>query len=88
MGAGTKHVAGSARVSGARDELIKADELAATSQNLAHPQFPEPKLASCPSGIPCVREGSDLGQQSEVFRQVSRQSNNQFEGCRRLIVDR
>jgi len=37
--AGTKVVAGSARVPGARHELIKPDELAATSQNLAHPHF-------------------------------------------------
>ena len=39
-------IAGSARVPGARHELIKADELTATSQNLAHPQFLDPKLAS------------------------------------------
>jgi hypothetical protein len=45
---GIDHLAGSARIPGARHELIKADELAATSHDLAHPQVLDPELASSP----------------------------------------
>lgn len=45
-------------VPGARHELIKADELTATSQNLAHLQVFDP---SCPGAIPSGRSCSDVG---------------------------